>query len=350
MQTSHYTAYDGLLRSPIIRTHLSAWFGPEQVLSPTSLERYVECPFRFFLQHILALEPLEEPGEQIEHTRRGSAVHRAMSRLHAQHHDPADDVIEAALLEELARAVAEYADRAPGPVARRLWQLEGQRLRRLAGPYVEQWRTFAQKWGQVIGTPRPWMLEADFGFDDPRSFAALEIERGGIQVRIAGRIDRIDRAETTDGVRFWVIDYKTGKASRYTADGLATMTQLQLALYTLAVERLFLAEERGRPGALAYWMPGDGGPKIVFPKLRSSGTPQALPTDLWEAYREQLEEKVAAVVGHIRAGDFPLQPSQRDCTATCPYNQVCRITQGRAAEKSFPLPLPLTRDSGERGT
>ena len=50
--------------------------------SPTALEDYVACPFRFFMRHLLRLDPLDEPTEEVEVTRRGMTVHRALARLH----------------------------------------------------------------------------------------------------------------------------------------------------------------------------------------------------------------------------------------------------------------------------
>ena len=57
--------------------------------------------------------------------------------------------------------------------------------------------------------------------------------------------------------------------------------------------------------------------------------------------RDQLTRWVANLVTHIRQGDFPLRPRSKDCTATCDYSQVCRITQSRAVEKTWDLPLPM---------
>jgi len=74
--------YDGLLRDPAVVAEVQAAFGPERILSPTALENYIACPFKFFLSKVLHLEPLEEPSEEIDGTDRGLAFHRALARLH----------------------------------------------------------------------------------------------------------------------------------------------------------------------------------------------------------------------------------------------------------------------------
>ena len=108
--------YDGLFRDPLLIEWVGKQFGPSRVFSPTALENYVACPFRFLLEHVLHLEPLEEPNEEIEVTRRGMAFHRALARLHqrlkeAGVHAPRPGV-EAEVLREIGAAVDEDVARA----------------------------------------------------------------------------------------------------------------------------------------------------------------------------------------------------------------------------------------------
>ena len=86
-----------------------------------------------------------------------------------------------------------------------------------------------------------------------------------VEVRISGRIDRVDLVELDDGVGFWIIDYKTGSSAHYTGTELAEYRHLQLTLYALAVEEVLLAGRAARPLGLAYWMPSESGPKIALP-------------------------------------------------------------------------------------
>src|SRR5262249_16840717 len=137
------------------------------------------------------------------------------------------------------------------------------------------------------------------------------------EVRIGGRIDRVDVAEGADGVVFWIIDYKTGRASNYSGTDLAQFKRLQLSLYALAVERVVLAGRSARPLGLAYWLVTDSGPKIALP-----GHPRyhAWYNDgeRWEEFRATLEEWGVTLVKNIRQGVFPLKPRAENCTETCP--------------------------------
>jgi ATP-dependent helicase/DNAse subunit B len=166
----------------------------------------------------------------------------------------------------------------------------------------------------------------------------LLIRVEGVDVRIGGRIDRIDVAELPDGtIGFWVIDYKSGRSAYYPGSDLVDMRRLQLTLYALAVERVLLVD--ARPLGLAYWMVADAGPKVALPARRSA-TAWLTAAEQWPKFRTRLEAWVATLVGHIRRGHFPLKPRSEHCTDTCPFGQVCRIAQSRHVAKDWELPLP----------
>ena len=175
--------------------------------------------------------------------------------------------------------------------------------------------------------------------DGEEPIPPLVIAGEGIEVRLGGRIDRVDVAETEAGTFFWIVDYKTGRSANYSSASLKSFQRLQLTLYALAVERVLLAGQGARPLGLAYWLVTDTGPKVVLPGDRKHhGWFQS--ADEWTKVGRLLETLVADLVRHIRAGDFPLEPRSDTCTETCPYSQVCRIAQGRGVEKRWELPLP----------
>src|SRR5262249_30134510 len=144
---------------------------------------------------------------------------------------------------------------------------------------------------------------------------------------------------TADGTFFWIVDYKTGRSTNYSAASLKTFQRLQLTLYALAAEQVLFAGRPARPLGLAYWLATATGPKVVLP----SGRPPhgwCRSADEWAKVRRLLEGLVTDLVRHIRAGDFPLVPRSETCTDTCPFSQVCRISQGRGPGKTWGLPLP----------
>jgi RecB family exonuclease len=340
-----FTVYDGRFRDTGVIAEVAKQFGPESVFSPTALEDYIACPFRFFLRHVLRLETLEEPTEEIEVTRRGQAFHRALSRLHLQLKaqgvvQPAP-VVDEEVLRQLEAAVEEYVVRAPSQASKTLWRLEGARLLRVGARYPGHWQKFLDAWKPVAVRPQPFWFEVDFGLRKEAGatgFPPLVIRSEGIEVRISGRIDRVDIAELEQGVGFWIIDYKTGKSGHYTGKDLGEFRRLQLTLYALAVEQVLLADRAARPLGLAYWMVTENGPKVALPG--KGPLTWFHETERWRAVREQLQSWVAKLAAHIRQGVFSLKPRSEHCTLTCDFSQVCRISQARSVAKGWELPLP----------
>jgi ATP-dependent helicase/DNAse subunit B len=340
-----YGIYDGLLRDPRALEALGHAVGPDKVFSPTALEDYVACPFRYFMGHVLHLEPLEEPSEKVEDTRRGQVFHRALARLHRDlnaigTYRPNESTVQV-LQTHLDRAVDEYAA-AAGPAGRVLWHLEAEWLKRAAGRYALHWSRFQAPWHELQMNPGPHFLEKSFGLppeagEEPSPPLLLDID--GVQVRLGGRIDRVDLARLADGIGFWVIDYKTGRAQYHGAKELESLERLQLLLYALAVERVLLPTESARPLGLAYWMVAESGPKTVLPSTKQHTAWLSQPA-CWATVRLQLERWVATLVRHIRSGIFPLKPRSENCTDTCDFAQVCRISQSRWVDKDWELALP----------
>jgi ATP-dependent helicase/nuclease subunit B len=352
-----FGAYDGILAQPAIIEQLRERFGPERIFSPTALEAYIACPFRFFLGNVLRLEEVEEPSEEVEASRRGSAFHRALARYHAKLREEGrldaalqtlDEGASLELQADVDKAVREYQQRAPTDAAEVLWELERQRLARFAARYHAHWRDFVGPWQERSALPAPRFLEADFGLPGLDGAGKstgdeqppLTIQVGDVEVRIGGRIDRVDVAELTDGLGFWIIDYKTGLAKHYGDRALKTFEKLQLSLYALAVQRVFYGGE-ARPLGLAYWLVTDSGPKPVLPGMAKRDRFAWLERpENWERFSEQLQEWVAKLATQIREGRFPLAPRSEHCTDTCPYSHVCRIAQSRNTGKRFGLALP----------
>jgi ATP-dependent helicase/DNAse subunit B len=337
----------GVLQHPAVTAELARRFAPEKVFSPSALETYLACPFRFWLEHVIGLAPFDNPATRADSPPGGVAFRRALARFHNWVRDTVPQTLTGAELpeamtEELARhidrVVGEYAQQALSAASRGLWLLEGERLKRLAKRYRTQWHKFRQPWRSQKITPLPWQSDADFGTHGSDR-EPLVITVGDVEVRIGGCIDRIDLAELQGETGFWVIDYETGLATRHTEPQAEQFTQLRRALYALAVERVLLKDQATRPLGLAYWVLAGSGAKVM------PAGKQALDwfsdREKWPKFREQLERWVAELVQHIRNGEFPLAPRSEHCTDRCPFGSVCRITESRNTGKVLPIALPV---------
>ncbi|MBA2226895.1 PD-(D/E)XK nuclease family protein [Thermogemmata fonticola] len=365
-----YTPYDGRLQNPTAVRMVQQLFDDQCLFNPTALETYLSCPFRFFAQHVLGLQRLPDPAEEIEHTRRGVVLHEALARFHRELAEHGQD---RALIQELAaEAAAEAAARrdkagkaadsendtaqtaegneAEPPWVRRLaeliaeeverqlpqghsrlvreiWRWEGVRLRSYARRYWRQWRQLMGRCHKAGLVPQPVAFEEGFGTGE----RDCQVEAAGLSIRVSGRIDRVDQDLAGSGI--WIIDYKTGRGSGYTAAEVERLERLQLPVYALAWEKLAQGGGTSPPvRGLIYWFVTGAGPKIMWPPYRGrSSTDAGSPN--WERFRERTVQRLRQVVTAIRQGCFPLAPRERECTRFCPFATMCRISQSRGRKQ-----------------
>jgi ATP-dependent helicase/DNAse subunit B len=131
-------------------------------------------------------------------------------------------------------------------------------------------------------------------------------------------------AQTSDGPRFRVIDYKSGSVPAVSEVRQGVM--LQLPLYAMAVQRLLYTEEQAGLFDLGYW------------SLRSEGF-RSIAFSSWDQDQVALVEHVLAVADRLRRGEFVVQSRKDGCESYCEYRGVCRVRQVRRAGKRHDLEL-----------
>lgn len=160
-------------------------------LAPTAFRAYLECPFRFYLRHVLKMEAFDAAKRELDAFDFGSLCHGPLEKFAAEPwRDCTDErLLAAMLIEELDRVARERFGEAPSvPLVAQL-ESARQRLR---------WAARVQARQRAEG----WVVHAV-----ERKF---ELGLGGL--RVTGRIDRIDRHERTGAWR--VIDYKTSDSAK----------------------------------------------------------------------------------------------------------------------------------------
>jgi ATP-dependent helicase/DNAse subunit B len=278
--------------------------------SASGLEAYASCPVKWFVERLLrptVLEPDPEP------MLRGVLAHRvlevalrALSQggpLTPQRIDEARAHVRAALDEH-----ADDATISPNPERRRaaLRRVEADLLR-----YVEH-----AAHAHSAFTPREF--ELCFGGDDDPHPA---VELAGGELRLQGRIDRID----VSGVEAIVYDYK-GKGAPPQAKWLED-ARLQVGLYLLALPGLL-----GLEGVGGLYQPlgrdDDGRPRGLLrdgadPGLASVTTDRVAPEDFDARLDEVLAAALEAVRG-IRSGKLVPQPTACAYGGGCAHPSICR--------------------------
>jgi len=366
------TASDRGLARPSERT---GWLTSETVqvlsfqldrLSPTQVERYASCPFRFYAKEILGLEEEDRDEGPIN---RGIYVHDVLERFYTELRDEVgspvsltgfdQDELEARLLrvaiDELQSIDDEFDDRwlfellaGLGDAGQNEYYNRTAVDRRLAGILVrfleEELALYVDPDNRLQNGP---LTAAPAWFESKLSF-----EVDGTTIRGV-----LDRGETTSDGRAIVRDYKTGYTSseRDTLDGLS----FQLPIYAKMLEEnvdevteavgggYYRLKEPGKVSSTAgqIGFVGDG-PKNASWRGNSyrdgyGGTPMVYQSsdkpsiETRAGFREFLDDivpqRLSNIVSGIEAGTFhPTinDPDDAGCS-NCPFRDACDVRSYR---------------------
>jgi RecB family exonuclease len=296
-----FTEWDGNLSS----LSDSNWLELQRAVSPTSLENYAVCGYRYFCRSLLRLNVVEEPEERemMEAAARGELVHRVLDRF---------------FREAQANGRPQPGEEWTDDDRLRLGQLLDEALEEARGRGQTGLEVYHAHEARTIRADLMRFLEEDYRFrlETGATPSEFEVEVPPVQVAgvtLRGRADRVDR--TPDGKRAWVIDYKTGSAADYEAmkngDLLLRGARLQLPAYLEAVRD---AEE----AYALYWFISAKG---EFQRIGYPASPEN---------RERFARTVEAIVGGIRAGSFPAVSGEEndfygnfDNCRHCDFDRIC---------------------------
>ena len=301
-----FTEWDGNLSGALAGSRLAERL-ENTPLSPTSLEQWAGCPFRYFLGHVLRISVLDDPEEiyAITPLERGSLVHGILEEFIRgaqedgtlpQPGEPWSSRHRTAL-ESIARSNFKEAENR-GVVGKRLiWTLEQDDILNDLYSFLEADTALRGRFGVS-----PAHFEARFGRDgDPWSAAELPVD-GAHALKFRGVIDRVDT--DSSGRNVLVMDYKTGSSSPYDGlknDPIDKGKHLQLAIYSLAA-RNALGEDANVTAA--YWFTSSRGGFALAP-------PE--PFDIAdENTLGRFKEGVSTIVSGIKSGLFPANPGEPD--------------------------------------
>jgi len=243
-QTAQFTKYDGLV--PQAGANMDPR-RPDIIQSASGMERFAACPFGYYLQKGLRLEAPEEndpnPDQWLDPMTRGEVLHRIYSAflraMRAEHRRPAE--ADWGVLQTIAKQRLDDFRREMPPLSEAVYNAEMEQMER-------DLRLFLKLEVERRGVETV-AVEVPFGFGEPDPEEPLSradpvlIQIGNSQqIRVRGRIDRIDRH--SDG-SYEVIDYKTGMLWRpHFRNEFDGGTLLQHAVYAEAARNILGAEAR----------------------------------------------------------------------------------------------------------
>ena len=320
-QQSTWTPWDGLVRPGALgRAALEAHHPTKRPFSPTALEHYAACPYRFFLSAIVRLHPLEIPGEveELGPMEKGSMAHEVQySLLSALREDgvavtPQNlEVILGRLRETIGQVARDVFDRYK-PAIERVWQDGVQTLE----------ADLRQSLRLATDEPdwKPAYFELSFGLpgrdvdsQDPASSPKPVTLIEGLQVR--GSIDLVEKS-ASGALR--ATDYKTGRSRAEPGNVIGGGKHLQPLLYALVLEKLF-PEAEVRSGRLLY--------------NTQVGGFLSVETRLDAASREAFASVVRTLRGALETGFFPAAPDDDECRY-CNFRPVCGPDEARRMVKT----------------
>jgi len=304
--------------------------------SSSRLNDYGKCPFKYWTNHVLRVEPHEEPTHDLVVTTLGETYHKALELFYIELKSRNQSLMETSdediqrILDSVAKtaiiSMNARADVKRGEFA----AYENQEIVfRLSRFIQEEKRRELKDQGRF----RPTYFEHGFGSGRTRDTSAppLIIKADGKEIKIVGVIDRIDvAAETTSSgnSKVRVIDYKSGSTPITEKDTLAGRN-LQMAIYAMAVSQSILPGAEVECGQfLSISKAGTIGSLDFVKKTKKAR--DAEPVAEEEAEQNILDKSrdyIVDYVTRISKGDFEVKPNGEASCKGCPHSMICRITE-----------------------
>ena len=305
-----FTRFDGNLAGVVVPSPI------DEVVSSTRLESWAECPFAYFVNHLLHVEPVDDPAQllTISAWDRGSLVHEILQSFvddvlarPAGDRPPPDrpwSTTDHARMRELAERVCDDYE-ARGLTGRPVfWRRERAQILALADRFLTEDDTHRAGDGT-----RPVAAELRFGYGDGAQGPGPVILSlaDGRRLRFRGSADRVDIGD--DGT-IHVVDYKTGKSDDFRHLGPDNPdergTKLQLPVYGMAA-RQFVGRDDA-PVQAHYWFISE---REGFRRIGYAVDDQVL---------ARVGTTLATIVDGIERGAFPARPDASGTPwVTCPY-------------------------------
>ncbi len=285
-----------------------------EMWSVSKLNDYGKCPFRFWVSHMLKIAPVEEPELGLDSRLLGEVYHKALEFFYLELQSQSLSILDSnhgrvqTIFEQSIELAIGWLEQSRKFRRTDFWQYEKQEISfRLRRFFAKEKERAARNNGEFV----PTYFEKGFGFRDGDSAPALTLRTNGTEIKMHGRVDRIDIA--ADG-RVKVIDYKSSSGAISKRETLAGRN-MQLPVYAMAVQHAILANgnTQVKSGQFLSFSSGEQIGQIDF----QDG----------EDYIGLTQNYIGEFVSAIKGGDFSVNPSSPDSCKHCDHKQLCRITE-----------------------
>lgn len=301
----------------------------ERGFSPTELEKFMGCPYRWFLEKDLRLRTRPAPGslEELDAATVGTLVHGMLETCMRKHGADAKDLSAAKRSRLVDDALNDWI-RENGD----LGDFHRKQAAETLAGFLER---FLEHEAGLPPEREPLALERAFGYDRKRGAGEpLRLKIGRRTLPLSGMIDRIDR----QGRTAVVLDYKTGRKKTTHRDftdpaDFAGGTHLQPALYAEVVLQHLHAELEVDDVETGY-LP-----------LRENSEEFTAPCDA--GMRKTLAGIVDLILSCIGRGFFPRATDPETCRY-CDFAALCGPRVTPASRRKLARPKGTCADLADR--
>jgi len=367
-------------------------YGDRLIASVSRMERFVACPFRHFASHGLRLR--ERRLYRVDAPDIGQLFHAALrqttEKLLAE--GPAGQSL-ARWQQEAAAAVERLLPKVQSQIL--LSSLRHQAMARKLKEIVARASAMLGEHARLSAF-RPVGLEVSFGPDGVLPPLSLDLGNGR-RMDIVGRIDRVDAAETDEGLLLRVLDYKSS-AMKLKLDEVAHGLSLQMLTYLDVVvshapswlgrpaepagvlyfhvhnpllhcangmspseaERAMRKEFRMQGLVLANGeavrlmdesLAAEGKSSVIPVEFKKDGSfsarSQVADSGQWNVLRKSVRNSIRRIGRRIVEGDVSISPyrlDKRSPCAQCEYRPVCQFDALIEGNRYHPLMKPSSRE------
>ena len=339
--------FDGVIADPLLVERIAKQYDSEHPFNASELSLYGRCPFKFFAEKLLKLEPRGEAALDLSALDAGSLLHEVLRRFFERYRGQRLTGRNREDLRNDLRAVAdevfdEHQSAVP-PLNSKVWRIDRE-IRKLLLEQLLDYELSVEEKTQSKDV-RAAYFELGFGMTggpvDPHSteqrlrfYRTLADRTEALMLR--GKIDRVDLARDETAIAY---DYKLSKGP--SVDDMREGRALQLHIYLAALEQLLLPGHPIAGGGYYTMKPvsarrNQGLYRLGMREYTAIGqkTHSSHSDADWTNVRAEMESRIWEFVDGMRAGRFEVDPSAPNLSCPhCDFSAVCRYEKFRIKRK-----------------
>lgn len=308
-------------------------------LSPSSINRYLDCPMKFYLTSVCNIRVTQDPEDGIDARLMGNIFHNAAERIYGEIlSHTTDSVITRAHLSEYTankgRLIQPVIDRQFAEDAN-IREFRGENI--LIREVIERYLLNLLRWDERHAPITMKAMEEDVTME-----ITVDVDGNSISVLTGGRVDRMDIICDDNGERHLrILDYKTGTHMNdvrnfntiFKRDHTHAGYYLQTFLYALAVKK---GKETGLPVKPVLFYPAHAGRNDYNPTLLIGGKRNASDTDSGTSggavndivdYENDFVENLKEVIQEIFSPHVAFcKTTNKNACKYCDFKQLCNNT------------------------